>query len=361
MRVLVTGGLGFIGSHITDDLVAQGHDVVVVDSLSPAAHAVDPDYRNPQVEYHIVALADVDTIAGLCVGIDAVCHQAARVGLGVNFDDVAAYVQDNCLGTAVLLRALNRVGFSGRLVQASSMVVYGEGAYACPEHATVRPGPRLRQALRAGEFEPACPTCGANLVTRAVIEDQALDPRNVYAATKVNQEHLGHAFAAATGSDVVSLRYHNVYGPRMPRDTPYAGVASIVRSACEAGRSPRVFEDGGQRRDFVHVADVALANRLALTAPDPITGSYNIATGRPTTILQMARAVCSGVGDGSITPLVTGEYRIGDVRHVTASPDLARRTFGFQAQIHATDGLREFATAPMRASLAGVPDQVGSG
>jgi dTDP-L-rhamnose 4-epimerase len=361
MRVLVTGGLGFIGSHITDDLVAQGHDVVVVDSLSPAAHAVDPDYRNPQVEYHIMALEDVDTIAGLCSGIDAVCHQAARVGLGVDFDDVAAYVEDNCLGTAVLLRALNQVGFSGRLVQASSMVVYGEGAYACPEHGTVRPGPRPREALQAGQFEPGCPTCGADLVTQSVLEDQPLDPRNVYAATKVNQEHLGHAFAAATGSDVVSLRYHNVYGPRMPRDTPYAGVASIVRSACEAGQPPRVFEDGGQRRDFIHVADVALANRLALTAPAPIMGSYNIATGTPTTIVQMAHAVCSGVGDGGITPLVTGEYRIGDVRHITASPELARRTFGFQAQIPANDGLREFATAPMRASLAGVPDHAGSG
>jgi dTDP-L-rhamnose 4-epimerase len=134
-----------------------------------------------------------------------------------------------------------------------------------------------------------------------------------------------------------------------------------VRSACEAGQPPRVFEDGGQRRDFIHVADVALANRLALTAPAPIMGSYNIATGTPTTIVQMAHAVCSGVGDGGITPLVTGEYRIGDVRHITASPELARRTFGFQAQIPANDGLREFATAPMRASLAGVPDHAGSG
>ncbi|MGB7980226.1 MAG: NAD-dependent epimerase/dehydratase family protein [Candidatus Nanopelagicales bacterium] len=358
MKVLVTGGLGFIGSHITDDLVAEGHDVVVVDSLSPAAHAVDPNYRNPHAEYHLLALEDVDAIAALCVGIDAVCHQAARVGLGVDFDDVTAYVADNDLGTAVLMRALHRVGFGGRFVQASSMVVYGEGGYACPEHGTVRPGPRTREALADGEFEPGCPTCGASLATQVVTEDQPLDPRNVYAATKLHQEHLGHAFAAATGSDVVSLRYHNVYGPRMPRDTPYAGVASIVRSACEAGRSPRVFEDGGQRRDFIHVADVALANRLALTAPEVIMGSYNIATGRPTTIAQMADAVCSGVGDGQIAPLVTGEYRIGDVRHITASPELAERTFGFRARIDAPDGLRAFATAPMRASLA---DPAGAG
>jgi len=355
MRVLVTGGLGFIGSHITDDLVAHGHDVLVVDSLSPSAHAVDPDYRNSAAEYRILALDDVDSIADLCAGVDAVCHQAARVGLGVDFDDVSDYVTDNDLGTAVLFRALHRIGFSGRLVQASSMVVYGEGGYTCPEHGAVRPGARTVAALGAGEFEPGCPICGASLATVVVDEDQPLDPRNVYAATKTHQEHLGHSFAAATGSDVVSLRYHNVYGPRMPRNTPYAGVASIVRSACEAGRSPRVFEDGRQRRDFIHVADVSLANRLALTAPGPVGGSYNIATGRPTTILEMAQAVCAGVGDGSIHPTVTGEYRIGDVRHITASPERAQRALGFRAQIDAPTGLHEFATAPMRVALGDAP------
>jgi dTDP-L-rhamnose 4-epimerase len=352
MRVLVTGGLGFIGSHITDDLVAHGHEVVVLDSLSRAAHAVDPDYRNPDAEYHTRALEDEAALNTLCAGVEAVCHQAARVGLGVDFDDVSAYVADNCMGTAGLLRALHRVGFAGRLVQASSMVIYGEGGYACPEHGNVRPGPRSRAALEAGQFEPGCPVCGTALVTRVVGEDQPVDPRNVYAATKLHQEHLGHSFAAATGSDVVSLRYHNVYGPRMPRDTPYAGVASIVRSACEAGRAPRVFEDGAQRRDFIHVADVALANRLALTAPGPVMGSYNVATGRPTTILEMADAVCSGIGDGTIQPVVTGEYRIGDVRHINASPDLARTALGFVAQVDPASGLRQFATAPMRASLA---------
>jgi dTDP-L-rhamnose 4-epimerase len=351
MRILVTGGLGFIGSAITDDLVEHGHEVLVVDSLSPAAHAVEPDYRNPAAQYRIEALEDVDTLAGLAEGVDAVCHQAARVGLGVDFDDVTAYVSDNDLGSAVLLRALHRVGFDGRFVQASSMVVYGEGGYRCAEHGRVRPGPRTANDLRAGRFEPGCPTCGADLATHVITEDEPLDPRNVYAATKAHQEHLGQAFAAATGADVVSLRYHNVYGPRMPRNTPYAGVASIVRSACEAGRPPRVFEDGGQRRDFIHVADIALANRLALTTPGPIGGCYNVATGRATTILAMARAVCAGVGDGAIRPVVTGEYRIGDVRHITASPDRAREAFGFSAQVDAAAGLRAFATAPMRVAL----------
>jgi dTDP-L-rhamnose 4-epimerase len=352
MRILVTGGLGFIGSHIVDDLVAQGHHVICVDSLSPAAHACEPAYLNEGAEYHRRGLDDVDNLSELCSGLDAVCHQAARVGLGVDFNDVTNYVADNCLGTATLLQALYRVGFAGRLVLASSMVVYGEGRYRCGEHGLVRPGPRADSDLSAGIFEPRCPQCGSALTSETVPEDQPLDPRNVYAASKVHQEHLSEAFAGATGSDVVALRYHNVYGPRMPRDTPYAGVASIIRSACEAGRAPRVFEDGGQRRDFVHVTDVSAANCLALTAPGAIAGAYNIASGQPVTIREMAEAVCTGFDRGALSPVVTGEYRQGDVRHVVASPERARATFGFSAEIAPQDGLREFATAPMRASLA---------
>lgn len=351
MRVLVTGGAGFIGSHIIDLLIAQGHDVVSVDSLSAAAHSGTPTYLNPAAEYRTTSLSDLPALTHAAAGADAVCHQAARVGLGVDFDDVTGYVHDNAAGTASLLKALYRNGFRGRLVQASSMVVYGEGRYLCTEHGEVAPGQRLAQDLDRGHFEPPCPGCGHFLAPTTTTESAPLDPRNVYAATKVHQEHLGTMFAAAGGADVVSLRYHNVYGPRMPRDTPYAGVASIVRSACEAGVPPRVFEDGGQRRDFIHVADVAAANVLALTAPRQIGGAYNIASGDMCTVGQMADAVCDGYGPGTPRPIVTGEYRIGDVRHVTASPALARRTFGFTAQIPHRDGLAAFATAPMRGSL----------
>ncbi len=351
MRVLVTGGAGFIGSHIIDLLIAQGHDVVSVDSLSAAAHSGTPNYLNPAAEYRTAPLSDLTALTHAATRVDAVCHQAARVGLGVDFDDVTRYVHDNAAGTASLLKALYRNGFRGRLVQASSMVVYGEGRYLCTEHGEVAPGQRLAQDLDRGEFEPPCPGCGRFLAPTATIESAPLDPRNVYSATKVHQEHLGTMFAAASGADVVSLRYHNVYGPRMPRDTPYAGVASIVRSACEAGVSPRVFEDGGQRRDFIHVADVAAANVLALTAPGLIGGAYNIASGDMCTVGQMADAVCDGYGPGAPRPIITGEYRIGDVRHVTASPALARKTFGFAAQVSHRDGLAAFATAPMRGSL----------
>ncbi|MBI1376145.1 MAG: NAD-dependent epimerase/dehydratase family protein [Frankiales bacterium] len=351
MRVLVTGGAGFIGSHVVDLLVADGHDVVSLDSVSPAAHAVEPDYLHHGAEHRRARVGDLDAVLDAVRGADAVCHQAARVGLGVDFGDVRHYVEDNALGTATLLEAMHRNGFRGRLVQASSMVVYGEGAYDCPRHGRVVPAPRRRQDLDRGMFEPPCPTCGAPLTPALVTEDARTDPRNVYAATKLHQEHLAAAYADATGADVVSLRYHNVYGPRMPRETPYAGVASIVRSACERGEAPRVFEDGGQRRDFVHVHDVARANVLALTAPGRVGGAFNIASGHVCTVREMAEAVAAGCGPGAPAPVVTGEHRVGDVRHVTASPARAAEAFGFRALVAPAEGFRRFATDPMRAPL----------
>jgi dTDP-L-rhamnose 4-epimerase len=270
------------------------------------------------------------------------------VGLGADISDIADYAGHNDLGTAQLLRALAGAGFTGRIVLASSMVVYGEGRYACSEHGIVRPGPREPADLDAGRFEPACPACGRALEPRSVPEDAPLDPRNVYAATKLAQEHLCAAFSRETGVPVTALRYHNVYGPRMPRDTPYAGVASIFRSALEGGRAPRVFEDGGQRRDFVHVRDVAEANLLALLSPEPVPGAFNVASGTPRTVLDMAEALARAFGHDS-APEVTGEWRAGDVRHVFASADRAAERLGFRAREDFEGGMREFATAPLRA------------
>ncbi len=348
MKVLVTGGLGFIGSHLVDVLAREGHSVRVLDGLTEAAHAVPPDYQRDDVEYVTADLADPVAVERAVAGVDAVSHQAARVGLGVHFGDITDYVADNSLGTAVLLRALHARGFEGRLVLASSMVVYGEGGYTCPNHGWVRPPARRRQDLDAGLFEPRCPDCGCPLLPADLDEDSPLDPRNVYAATKVNQEHLFQAYAVATGAEVVRLRYHNVYGPRMPRDTPYAGVASIMRSAYAGGRSPSVFEDGKQRRDFVHVTDVARANLLSLTAPDGVAGAYNIASGVPHTIGDLATALRTAYGTEAAEPTVTGEYRLGDVRHITASPKRARAVLGFAASVAFADGMRAFATDPLR-------------
>jgi dTDP-L-rhamnose 4-epimerase len=348
VRLLVTGGAGFVGSAVVDLLVEEGHEVEVVDVLLPAAHGRRPDYLNEGARYHFADLRDADALRTVVRGFDAVCHQGAMVGLGVDFADAPAYVAHNDLGTATLLAALHERGFAGRFVLASSMVVYGEGGYRCRSHGAVRPGPRRRADLDAGCFDPPCPRCDRPLTPVPVSEDAPVDPRNVYAATKLHQEHLVAAYGREHGAPVIALRYHNVYGPRMPRDTPYAGVAAIFRSAAALGERPRVFEDGGQRRDFVHVADVARANRAALAAPPEVGGAFNVASGEPHTVLDLATALTAAVDSGAPAPEVVGGYRLGDVRHVFASPERARRDLAFTAETTFADGMRDFATAPLR-------------
>jgi len=348
-KVLVTGGEGFIGSQVVDMLVETGRDVRVIDCLHPAAHSRRPDYLNPGAEYLTGNLNDEHDVAAALEGVEAVSHQAAMVGLGKDFGDAQDYVADNCLGTARLLSALSRAGFAGSLVLASSMVVYGEGGYSCATHGVVRPDARSKEDLDAGRFEPLCPDCGERLSPHAVSEDAETDPRSVYAATKLHQEQLCSLFARENERvRYTALRYHNVYGPRMPRDTPYAGVASIFRSALESGVAPSVFEDGRQIRDFVHVRDVARANLLALDAGLERAGVYNVASGRPRPLIDMARLLSAAAGPEAPEPVVTGNYRLGDVRHVFAQTTKARECLGFEAGIDLETGMREFATARLR-------------
>jgi dTDP-L-rhamnose 4-epimerase len=346
---LVTGGAGFIGSHVVEALLTEGHSIRVLDAVLPAVHPGEPDLP-AGVEFVRGDVRDADAVREALTGVDAVCHQAAMVGLGLDFDDAPDYVGCNDLGTAVLLAAMARSRIT-RLVLASSMVVYGEGRYTCADHGDVSAGPRRAADLQAGAFEPPCPYCGAPLRPGLVAEDARPDPRNVYAVTKLAQEHLAGSFARVTGAAVAALRYHNVYGPRMPRDTPYAGVASIFRSALARGDAPQVFEDGGQRRDFVHVRDVAAANIAALhaTAGGGLRGTlraYNVGSGEPRTVgdlaTELARA-CAGPD-----PVVTGAYRLGDVRHITASSARLRDELGWEPAETFADGMTEFATAPLR-------------
>lgn len=348
MNVLLTGSAGFIGSHIAEALTAAGHRVRGLD-LRPAGPA------GPAGPAAGVAadVRDAGAVARLLDGVDAVCHQAAKVGLGVDIGDLPAYTSANVQGTAVLLAEMARAGVTA-LVLASSMVVYGEGAYTCELHGSVRPGPRAEDALQAGRFDPDCPSCGRPLTPGAVGEDAPPAPRNVYADTKLAQEHLAASWARATGGSAAALRYHNVYGPRMPRGTPYAGVAAIFRSRLLEGREPLVFEDGGQRRDFVHVRDVARANVLALerlAAGPPEPGglrAYNIASGEPRTVGGLAAALAAALGGPA--PRVTGGYRLGDVRHIVARPDRARRELGFCPRVAFADGMAEFAGRAVTAS-----------
>ncbi|MFC6083666.1 NAD-dependent epimerase/dehydratase family protein [Sphaerisporangium aureirubrum] len=327
MRVLVTGSAGFIGSHVVEALEEAGY------------HVTGFDLRKGQ------DVRDAAALDRVLPGVEAVVHQAAKVGLGVDVADLPEYTSVNAYGTAVLLAAMAGHGI-GRLVLASSMVVYGEGDYECPRHGRARPGPRAVTDLAQGRFEPRCPRCGSSVAPVTIGEDAPADPRNAYATTKLAQEHLAANWARETGGTAVALRYHNVYGPRMPRDTPYSGVAAIFRSALEAGRAPRVFEDGRQRRDFVHVRDVARANVAALSGGAPGSlATYNIASGEPHTVGEMAAALASERGGPD--PVLTGEYRLGDVRHIVASPGRAAGELGFRARTTFAEGMKEFAEAPL--------------
>ncbi len=333
MRVLVTGGAGFIGSPVVEALAGAGHEVVVLDRHERAglpAEQVVGDVR------------DAETCDRALRGAAAVCHLAAVVGMGTDLQDLPAYAGTNDLGTAVLLAAMHRAGV-GRLLLASSMVVYGEGAYACPQHGPAPALPRREADLAAGRFEPACPHCVQPLLPRLVTEDAPADPRSVYAATKAAQEMLTAAWARGGGGRAALLRFHNVYGPGLPHDTPYAGVAAIFLSALRRGEAPRVFEDGAQRRDFVHVRDVARAHLAALEALPPAgtTRAYNVGSGTVRTVGDLAAGLARVTGGPP--PVVTGDYRLGDVRHVTADSARLRAELGWAPEEDFEAGLRELA------------------
>ncbi len=348
-RLLVTGGAGFIGSAIVAAALERGWRVRVLDSLRPDVHggSFEPD---PRVEFISADVRDRAALDVALFGIDVVCHQAAKVGLGVDFSDAPDYVGSNDLGTAVLLAAMAETSVL-RLVVASSMVVYGEGNYRGAS-GPVRPAPRRVEDLDAGFFDPL-DDVGNRLEPELITEDAALDPRNVYAISKLSQEYLASSWARSTGGRAVALRYHNVYGPGMPQNTPYAGVASLFRSWLERGEAPRVFEDGGQRRDFVHVRDVASANLAAIdwtdTASAGIFRAFNVGSGDVHTIGELAEQLSRH--SGGPAPIVTGEYRLGDVRHITASSDRLKLAMGWSPSITFEVGMKEFATAPLRAAV----------
>ncbi len=343
MRVLLTGAAGFIGARVHAALRDAGHDVIAVDLMLTAAHGPG---AQPPPDCQLLDVRDGSALAPLMDGVDVVCHQAAVVGAGVNAADAPSYGSHNDFGTAVLLAEMFAADCR-RLVLASSMVVYGQGRYDCTEHGPIDPLPRSRADLDGGVFEHRCPICGATVSWRLVSEDAPLRPRSLYAASKTAQEHYALAWSEASDGAVVALRYHNVYGPHMPRDTPYSGVAAIFRSELESGDVPRVFEDGGQMRDFVHVDDIAAANLAAVESERDGFDAFNVCSGRPISILEVATELCDVRGDSA--PLVTGQYRSGDVRHIVADPARAADVLGFRAAVDPRDGLREFAFAPLRA------------
>lgn len=344
MKILLTGAAGFIGTHIGAQARERGHEVVALDAFLPQAHGPSAGDRAGFAQLDLRH----DRLDEILDGVDVVCHQAAMVGNGVDAQDLPNYAEHNDAGTARLLAAMARVGVRD-LVLASSMVVYGDGRYTCPTDGDVPPAVRRDDDLEAGRFDPRCPVCGGEITWREIAEDTPFLPRTSYAASKVAQEHYAGAWCTLESARTIALRYHNVYGPGMPADTPYAGVAAIFRSAIARGEAPRVFEDGQQVRDFVHVADIARANVLAIeqVAEHPVgLTPYNIASGHTFTIGQMAAALAEAAG--AEAPVLTGDHRRFDVRHVVASPQAAAEGLGFTAEVRPEVGLAQLATDPLR-------------
>jgi dTDP-L-rhamnose 4-epimerase len=346
-KVLVTGGAGFLGSHTVDLLVEKGYEVTALDGLVPQVHGGrKPEYLNGAARYifeNILELG-VEGLGKILSGFDAVVHLAAAVGVGQSMYQIAHYAAANTLGTAIVLEsALKAKGSIRKIVVASSMSVYGEGKYLCERCGEFRsPGLRGEENLRRKIWDTLCDTCGSKLEHVPTDEGKPLNPTSVYAYTKRHQEELCLLVGRTYGIPVVALRYFNIYGPRQALGNPYTGVAAIFSNRILNGRSPFIFEDGDQLRDFVYVKDVARANVLALESPSADYVPINVGTGKPTSINQVADALISLYGSG-VTRQVSGRHRKGDIRHCYADVERARALLNFEASYDLRRGLGELA------------------
>ena len=342
--VLVTGGAGFIGSHLVDALLEGGERVRVLDSLDPLAHPDGrPSHLSAEAELIVGDLRDPATVERALGGVDRVFHLGGVVGNGESMMNARRAVDHNAAGTATLLEAvIERRDRIRRLVAASSMVVYGEGSYRCRVHGLVHPSLRPPERLHRREWEPRCPDCAEPMDPVPTREDAPLRPTSVYGITKRDQEELVLVLGRAYGLETVALRYLNVYGPRQALANPYTGVAAIFAARVLNGRPPLVFEDGRQLRDLVHVRDVVAATSAAMEAPAAAGCAINVATGRRVRVLELARLVAAAPGS-DVVPNVTGEYRAGDIRHCFADVSRARELLGFEATVTLERGLPELA------------------
>jgi dTDP-L-rhamnose 4-epimerase len=343
VNVLVTGGAGFIGSHLVDALLAAGHHVRVLDALEPQVHGADrvrPAHLSPDAELQVGDVRDAAAVARALDGVEVVFHQAARVGVAQSMYEMARYAEANTLGTAVLLEAVAaRRDRIAKLVVASSMSLYGEGAYRDRRGAFVFPGLRDAAALALRRWEPT-DAGGEPLLPVGTPEEKPLAPTSIYAITKRDHEEMFLAVGAAYGIPAVALRYFNVYGTRQALSNPYTGVVAIFSSRILNGRRPLIFEDGGQSRDFVHVSDVVQANLLAL-ASDAANGRvYNVGTGRATSVRRVAELLAELLGFPE-PPELPGRFRAGDVRHCFADVSRIRKELGYAPRVTLEDGMRE--------------------
>lgn len=342
-NVLVTGGAGFIGSHLVDALIGQGHKVRILDSLVEQVHGGGrPAHLNASAEFIEADVCDAEAVARALDGVDVVYHQAAEVGVGQSMYEIVRYVKANDLGTAVLLEEMiKRPSQFKKLVVASSMSIYGEGAYRCGGCGErVTPFLRPDEQLEAYEWDYTCEKCGVTLAPEGTTEEKPLFPTSVYAVSKQDQEQYCLAVGRAYRIPTVAFRYFNVYGTRQALSNPYTGVCAIFSSRLLNDQAPVIFEDGSQSRDFVHVSDIVQANLKALETDKGDYQAMNVGTGRATSVKEIAGLLARGLGK-DIEPEIVGKFRAGDIRHCIADISRAQDLIGFEPKVRLEDGLVE--------------------
>ena len=341
-NILVTGGAGFVGSHLVDALLAAGHNVRVFDNLTEQVHEAGvPGYLSPDAQLMVGDMQDAGAVRKALDRIEVVFHLAAAVGVGQSMYEIAHYVGSNIQGTAILLQELlNQSNRIEKLVLASSMSIYGEGKYLCAQCGDMAPALRSTEQLKAHDWELPCPRCGEILTPIPTDESKPLQCSSIYALSKQNQEQMCLLYGRTYGLPVVALRYFNIYGPRQALSNPYTGVAAIFASRLLNGNSPLVFEDGRQMRDFVSVHDVVQANLLAMRKAEANGLALNIGSGEPISIREVAEVLGQTL-EAEIQPELTGKYRAGDIRHCFADISAARAKLAYEPRVHFADGIRD--------------------
>lgn len=347
-RILVTGGAGFIGSFLVDELLERGHDVRIYDALVTQVHGTDqalPEYLNPDAEFIKGDVRDRDALARALRGVDVIYHLAAAVGVGQSMYEIQYYTEVNTLGGAVLLDLLVNSRHSVRkLVVASSMSIYGEGKYVCDACGGVYPKLRPEEQLKARDWEMHCPTCGRDVRSVPTDEDKPLYPTSIYAITKRDHEEMFLSTGFAYGIPAVALRFFNTYGPRQALSNPYTGVMAIFSGRLLNGQPPVIYEDGLQSRDFIHVKDIVQGLVLAMERQEADHQVFNLGTGAPTSIDQVAQMLAQHLTAGEVNPQILNQFRAGDVRHCYADLTKARSLLGFEPQISLEEGMNDLLT-----------------
>lgn len=340
-KVLVTGGAGFIGSHLVDKLVERGNEVAVVDSLEEQVHTKKPDYLNPEAQYVFADIRDKSVLAKAIEDVEVIFHEAAAVGVGQSMYQVEKYVEVNTMATAKLLDILvNKENEVKKLIVASSMSIYGEGAYECGDCGVVYPELRTEEQLKQREWEMKCPKCGKIVRPITASEDKPLHPTSIYAITKRDQEEMCLTVGRAYGIPMVALRYFNVYGPRQSLNNPYTGVCAIFASRIKNNNPPLIFEDGLQTRDFVSVHDIVEANILAMRSSTANYEVFNVGTGKSINILEIAQTLIN-LYKKELKPEITDKYRAGDIRHCFADITKIKNKLGYKPKVDFEEGMKE--------------------